>query len=102
MLTNVGYCGSKSVVGLNYKVSNFPSILQNFNSFLKYLNQCHNLFDVYFYVNLKNAVSFVRFRSGFFMLQFVTSNSSISENTICTWVFFYSRTYIYFQTNLNI
>lgn len=32
------------------------------------------LFDVYFYVNLKNAVSFVRFRSGFFMLQFVTSN----------------------------
>lgn len=48
------------------------------------------LFDVYFYVNLKNAVSFVRFRSGFVMLQFVTSNSSISENTICTWVFFYS------------
>lgn len=60
------------------------------------------LFDVYFYVNLKNAVSLARFRSGFFMLQFVTSNSSISENTICTWVFFYSRTYIYFQTNLNI
>lgn len=27
------------------------------------------LFDVYFYVNLKNAVSFARFRSGFFMIQ---------------------------------
>lgn len=53
------------------------------------------LFDVYFFVNLKIAVSFARFRSGFFMLQFLTSNSSISENTICTWVFFYLRTYIF-------
>lgn len=53
------------------------------------------LFDVYFYVNLKNAVSFARFRSEFFMLQFVTSNSSISENTICTWVFFSIQEPIY-------
>lgn len=59
------------------------------------------LFDVYFYVNLKNAVSFARFRSGFFMLQFVTSNSSISENTICTWVFFLFKNLYIFSNELE-
>lgn len=53
------------------------------------------LFDVYFYVNLKNAVSLARFRSGFFMLQFVTSNSSISEKYYMHMGFFYLRTYIF-------
>lgn len=59
------------------------------------------LFDVYFYVNLKNAVSIARFRSGFFMLQFVTSNSSISENTICTWVFFLFKNLYIFSNKLE-
>lgn len=56
------------------------------------------LFDVYFYVNSKNAVSFARFRSGFFMLQFVTSNSSISENTIYGFFSIQEPIYIFKRT----